>query len=61
MQIHDIGAAARNLADYIDMRGEAADMAIVTAQAGLIADRIERVRLDKTLTVEPQELAVQNG
>jgi hypothetical protein len=61
MQISDIGTAARNLADYIDLNGESADMALVVAQVGLIAERTERVRRDKTLTVEPQELAVQNG
>lgn len=36
MQLEDIATAARNLADYIDLKGEQSDMRIVSAQIGLM-------------------------
>lgn len=56
MQIQDIGVAARNLADYIDVKGEGADVQIVTAQVSLIVDRARELK-----KANVQETAVQNG
>lgn len=47
MQISDIGTAARNLADYIDLKGEDSDMQVVVAQVSLIVDRAKEVQFDR--------------
>lgn len=57
MQIQDIGVAARNLADYIDVKGEGADVQIVTAQVSLIVDRARELKQASA----PQETAVSHG
>lgn len=57
MQIQDIGVAARNLADYIDVKGEGADVQIVTAQISLIVDRARELKQRSA----PQETAVSHG
>lgn len=61
MQISDIGEAARSLADYIDMRGETANMDVVAAQADLITDRLREIKHDQLQANVHRELAVKNG
>ena len=47
MTIKDIATAARNLADYIDLYGERADLKIVGAQASLIFGHVTELQ-DRT-------------
>lgn len=44
MQLSDVASAARNLADYIDLKGETADMQVVAAQAGLIFGHVTELQ-----------------
>lgn len=56
MQLSDVASAARNLADYIDLKGEAADMQVVAAQAGLIFGHVTELQ-DRNV----QEKVAPNG
>lgn len=52
MQISDIGTAARNLADYIDLKGDQADLRVVSAQAGLIFGHVTELQDRKAAMVD---------
>lgn len=56
MQLSDIASAARNLADYIDLKGESAELQIVSAQAWLISGHVTELQ-----DIKAREQAVKNG
>jgi hypothetical protein len=47
VKLSEVSSAARNLADYIDIKGDGADMNVVAAQVSLIVARSKEATLDK--------------